>query len=272
MTALRPAGLAFDAAAADFDARFGEWRSIAAQRLAVRRNLLRAFPTKGRILELGGGTGLDAAWLSHRGFRLLLTDISPAMVDIAGARLAPFDGEARQTALEDIELFADRHLNEGGTTFDGAFSNFAPLNCVAELAPVGRALARLLKPGASAMLVLFGTRSPGEVITETLCRRPRQAFRRLRLGSVAARLGGRQFHVTYHRGAALARAMHPWFRLAERRGIGIFVPPSAAEPWISRHPQLLSLLEKLDRLAECPLAALGDHILYHFERTEVAAP
>jgi hypothetical protein len=61
----------------------------------------------------------------------------------------------------------------------------------------------------------------------------------------------------------------PHFRLEERRGIGIFVPPSAAEPWISTHPRLLRVLAALDRIAERPLAALGDHILYRFVRTEL---
>ena len=69
-----------------------------------------------------------------------------------------------------------------------------------------------------------------------------------------------------------ARAMRPWFRPVRRLGVGIFVPPSAAEPWISRHPRLLALLEVMDRLAERPFALLGDHILYQFERTAVPAP
>src|SRR6201999_3613974 len=71
--ALRPAAAAFDAVAPVFDARFGEWRSVAAQRRAVRRVLLEAFAANGTILELGGGTGEDAAWLASRGFTLHLT-------------------------------------------------------------------------------------------------------------------------------------------------------------------------------------------------------
>jgi hypothetical protein len=63
------------------------------------------------------------------------------------------------------------------------------------------------------------------------------------------------------------QAFQPWFRLVERKGIGVFGPPSAAEPWISRHARLLSALDRLDRLFAKPLAALGDHVLYRFERT-----
>ena len=51
----------------------------------------------------------------------------------------------------------------------------------------------------------------------------------------------------------------------------MFVPPSAAEPWISRHPKLLQTLDALDRGASGPLASFGDHILYRFIRTEAKA-
>jgi hypothetical protein len=61
--------------------------------------------------------------------------------------------------------------------------------------------------------------------------------------------------------------MAPAFRLTGRLGIGIFVPPSAAEPWISGHPRILRSLERLDRIASRPLAIFGDHVLYEFERT-----
>jgi SAM-dependent methyltransferase len=269
---LRPAALAFDSIAPLFDSRFGEWLSVAAQRRAVRCALIAHWPPGGRILELGGGTGEDAQWLAQRGFNMTLTDVSPRMVALAQAKLQPLGSSAICAAAEDMEAFSNRHLAQGGEKFDGVFSNFAPLNCVENLNPVGRGLARLVKPGGSAMLVMFGTASPGEILVESLRGRPHQALRRFRRGAVPARLGDRHFTVTYHRAAALQWALQPWFNLTARLGIGIFVPPSAAEPWISRHPDLLNLLEKLDRLVARPLAGLGDHILYHFTRNDLPAP
>jgi ubiquinone/menaquinone biosynthesis C-methylase UbiE len=270
MTAkLRPAALAFDAIAPQFDSRFGAWQSVAAQRRAVRRVLRAVLPPGGAVLELGGGTGEDALWLAQHGFRPLLTDASPAMVALARSKLAAFGAGAEIAAAEELEEFATGYH---GAPFAAAFSNFAGLNCVEDMAPVARGLARLIRPGGSALLVLFGILSPGEILVEGLRGRPSQALRRLRKGPVAARLGGQNFTVRYHRAAALKTAMQPWFRLVRRHGIGIFVPPSAAEPWMSRHPSLLALLEKLDRLASLPLALLGDHILYRFERTDVPAP
>jgi len=260
---LLPAGRAFDAIADSFDVRFGTWLSVAAQRRAVRSALAAAFPVGSRLLEIGGGTGLDAAWLRARKRSVLLTDASPAMVNEASRKL----GAAA------VEVLAAEHLGRlGGRNerFDGAFSNFAALNCVDDLRTVARSLAELVQPGGRVLVVLFGTFCPGEMIVETCRGRPRNILRRLKQGRVSATLGGHSFTIRYHRRHHLRRAMAPWFRLTDAAGIGIFVPPSAAEPWISAHPRLLSALEALDRRAARRLAFLGDHVLYTFERNEAS--
>ena len=123
-----------------------------------------------------------ASWQSADSI-CFLTDPSPAMVAQAKAKLAPLGGRAEVAAGEELEDFAARHLAAGGARFDGAFSNFAPLNCVADLGPVARGLATLLKPGAAAMLVLFGTLCPGEMVVETLRGRPHLALRRCKRGA-----------------------------------------------------------------------------------------
>jgi SAM-dependent methyltransferase len=266
------AALAFDAIASEFDLRFGRWGSVTAQRRAVRAELLREFPAGGRILELGGGTGEDAAFLAERGFQVLLTDSSPSMISIAKAKLSPLGAWAEVAAAEEMESFAECTISAGAALFDGAFSNFAPLNCVVNLRPVAGGLARLLKPGAPAMLVLFGTLCPGEMVTELLRGRPQNALRRLKRGESSARLGDRDFHVVYHRRVDLQDAFAPWFVLEKRKGIGITVPPSAAEPWITRQLRLLAAMEAIDAIVSRPLAGLGDHVLYQFRRTNVPAP
>jgi ubiquinone/menaquinone biosynthesis C-methylase UbiE len=266
---LAPAAQAFDAIAERFDERFTPWLSVAAQRRQVRRALEAAFPPGARLIEIGGGTGEDALWLLARGRQVLLTDASPLMARIAAGKFEGLPGAAAEVcAAEDLPDLADRTP----LPFDGAFSNFAALNCVDDLLPVAQGLARLLRPGAPALLVLFGRVCPGEWLIETLRGRPKNAFRRIAAGDQPARVGGREFTVRYHRRGDLERVMAPWFRPAGRLGVGVFVPPSAAEPWISRHPRLLGALEGLDRVFAGPLAGLGDHILYRFVRTEAAAP
>jgi SAM-dependent methyltransferase len=260
--ALAPAAEAFDGIAEEFDARFGPWLSVEAQRRAIRACLADAFPPGSRLIEIGGGTGEDAFWLGSKGRDVLMTDASPAMVAAASAK-------GIRTAIAAAERFDDlAETLRDEPLFDGAYSVFAALNCVCDLGSFAGGIARLLRPGAPLMMVLFGTCCPGEMIVETLRARRANALRRFRRGDVPARLGGREFNVHYHRRSELERVLRPSFSLKSRRGIGIFVPPSAAEPWISGHPRLLATLETFDRIAAKPLAPLGDHVLYRFERTD----
>jgi SAM-dependent methyltransferase len=264
---LPPAAAAFDAVADRFDARFGAWKSVAAQRRAVRAALVDAFPRGARLLEIGGGTGEDAEWLASEGREVLLSDVSPSMVRLATEKLRGLRLPAPVVSpAERLDAFIDQSAG----AFDGAFSNFAALNCVTDLAGVGRGLATLVRPGGRVLLVVFGVCAPGEWIVELLRGRPGSAFRRVSRGDVQAKLGGKEFVVRYHREGDLVTALAPHFGLVGRRGIGVFVPPSAAEPWISGWPRVLAMLERIDRLVAKPLAYFGDHILYEFERTVAA--
>ena len=267
---------AFDAIAGDFDATYGSWASVAAQRRAVRRQLERIFPVGARLLELGGGTGEDAVYLAARGRHVLLTDAAPRMLHAAQRKVesAGLDDRVsvRPAAVQSLHQIAADWTAAGEPPFDGAYSNFAALNCVEDLKTVAHGLANLLRTGGAVALVLFGTLPPGEILLQLARGRPGVAFRRFRTGAVPARLGGRSFSVWYHRPGAVARAFRPWFRLERRLGIGVFVPPSAAEPAISRYPRALAAMERLDVVLEHPLALLGDHVLFEFTRTEVPDP
>jgi SAM-dependent methyltransferase len=263
-TSLPAAVRAFDAQASTFDERFGGWRSVQAQRRAVRTELLRCFPARSRLLELGGGTGGDAVYLATRGRTVTLTDGAPRMLAAAAKQIDAHGLTGRvtlhQVMLESLTASTPELLADGGA-YDGAYSNFAALNCVTDLAPVARGLASLVRPGGRVALVVFGPLCPGEMVVEILRGRPGAACRRLTRGEVPARLGGEQFSVRYPSPRTIARAFAPAFRLQRTRGIGILVPPSAAEPEISRFPTLLGTLERMDRALSRPLAWLGDHVM-----------
>jgi SAM-dependent methyltransferase len=258
-----------------FDERFGQWKSVAAQRTAVRRELIARFPPDSSLLELGGGTGEDALFLAANGRRIHLTDGSPSMVACAREKVRRGAQEGAVTlervGLEELGELADRREAAQEPRFAGCYSNFAAFNCVEDLGTPAKALSRLVAPGGAAILVLFGAFSPGEVVTMLVRRDPKGAFRRLSRSRVPARVGAHSFTVTYHTAGEVARAFAPWFRLTRKVGIGVFVPPSSAEPWISGRPRLLSALERLDAAAARPLALLGDHVLVHLERTEIEA-
>jgi ubiquinone/menaquinone biosynthesis C-methylase UbiE len=263
--ALPPAVAAFDAVAERFDDRFGNWLSVAAQRRAVRNYLLSCFPANAHLLELAGGTAEDALFLAAHGYRITLTDGSPAMVQRARTKVH----EANVTGAIDVREVVLEHIDTTlvGGPFDGVYSNFAGLNCVRDPQTVARSVSRLVRPGAAVVFVVFGPFAPGELFVQLARGNARAAFRRLQRDQADAWIGGHHFDVHYHAPSQLARAFAPWFTLRGMRGIGVFVPPSAAEPMISRWPRLLAALEKADRVASRPLASLGDHVLLHFERT-----
>ncbi len=262
----------FDAVAATYDETFTHSLIGGAQRRATWRELDRAFRPGQRVLELNCGTGFDAVHLADRGIEVVACDVSPRMIEVARQRQRRTAPRARidfrVLATEEIAELQD----EG--PFDGAFSNFAGLNCVENLPLVASDLARLLKPGAPAVLCFAGRYVGWEMLWYLLRGNPRKAFRRLQKGPIAARIAeGVRVEVHYSSVREIGRIFAPEFRLRRWKGVGVAVPPSYLEPHAVRFPRIMAALEGIDRMAgRCPLArGLADHVLLTFERTSCSA-
>lgn len=264
------AAAVFDGLASGYDAGFTDTSLGRICREAVWRRLDARFPAGARVLELGCGTGEDAVHLARRGVRVLATDGAPAMVE-AARRKAREHGMADRIAFGamTLESFAagssdaTAQLEEHGP-FDGAFSNFGALNCVDGLAPVARALAARLRPGAPAVLTLMGPLCPWEWLWFLAHGQPGRAFRRLRPGG--ARWRG--VTVRYPGIRAARKAFTPWFRPLRVSAVGALVPPPYAEAWAGRHGRLVARLNGWERRMEarCPLPWLADHYVLELER------
>lgn len=260
----------FDTLAGGYDAGFTETTLGRLCREAVWRRLDARFPAGTRVLELGCGTGEDAVHLAGRGVRGIATDGSPAMVETA-RRKALEHGVAGDMAFGTLtlEAFAEGPsdatalLDQHGP-FDGAFSNFGALNCAAELAPIARALAARLRPGAPAVLVLMGPVCPWEWLWFLAHGQPGRAFRRLRPGG--ARWRG--VTVRYPGIGAARKAFAPWFRPLRVSAVAALVPPPYAEGWARRHGRTLARLDGWERRWEdrFPLPWLADHYVLELER------
>lgn len=260
----------FDAEADSYDRTFTISQIGIAQRTAIWRELDAAFGRGQRVLEINCGSGVDAIYLAKRGVAVVGCDSSPRMIELARRRAAEagLQGrvEFRVLATEDIG-----RLEAGGACrFDGILSNFAGLNCVENLSDVAGNLARLSRPGAKAVLCLFGRVCLWEIIWYLAHARPAKAFRRLRAGGLLAHLpSGGTVHVRYPSVRATTRALAAGFRLRTLKGVGVVVPPSYLEPWARRSPSVLPLLVTADkRLERCPfIRNVADHVLMTFERT-----
>lgn len=259
------AAAAFDHIAGRYDETFTRTAIGRAQRKQVWRCLLTAFPPGSRVLELNCGTGEDARFLVERGRSVLACDASAAMIEIARRR---YRENSSRGNIEYLQL-ANEDLGFLPSTkpFDGAFSNFSGLNCSADLRPIARDLAGLVKPRRRVLICLWGRVCVVEMFWYLLHGQPRKVFRRLS-GKATAKLGGMAIPVTYPSVRKMCRAFSPWFRLVSRRAIGLFVPPSYVEHSIRDRENLVARLESLDqRFAQWPiLRDVGDHMLLEFVR------
>lgn len=252
----------FEDLAASYDDTFTRSSIGRRMRAAVWRRLDAAFPAGARVLELGCGTGEDAVHLAGRGVHVVATDPAEAMVRETRSK-------AERTGVTDLvttlALDAGR-LDEADLDgpFDGAFSNFGALNCVADLAPVSAGLSRHVRPGGRVILCLLGRYVPWEWAWFLARGDRRSAFRRLAPGGTV----WRGLRVSYPPLRKLRGVFAPGFRYAGARAIGAFVPPSYAEATATRHPRLLAALDALERRVEAvpPFPSFADHVLLELER------
>lgn len=194
-------------------------------------------------------------------------DIAPRMIDLARERVSTtkFGGaiEFRALPTEEIGKLAAEE------PFDGAFSNFAGLNCVEDLAATARDLRNLIKPGGPLLVCMIGRFVPWEILWFLAHGDPARAGLRLRSGTSRAVEGG-HLKVQYPSVREIVRVFAPSFRLKRWRGIGITVPPSYMERWANRFPRTTRVLSGVDdRLGDLPVFRnMADSVLLTFARAE----
>jgi ubiquinone/menaquinone biosynthesis C-methylase UbiE len=260
----------FDAVALEYDDTFTSSVVGRAQRLAVWKELANAFRAGDRVLEIGCGTGEDACFVAQRGIRVTACDSSSQMIAVAERKIAK---DGLQDFVSALQLRAEEISSlRSGEAFDGAFSNFGALNCIADLHRLARDLAGILRPGANLVLCWMGPTCLWEMLWYLAHGSRERAFRRFKRGGVTASLGPHaSVHVHYPSIRLLVHAFAPEFRLKSVTGIGVAVPPSYAELWAQRHPGWLRFFERADRaLGRLPgTRLLGDHVLVHLQREPV---
>jgi ubiquinone/menaquinone biosynthesis C-methylase UbiE len=261
------AALVFDQMASDYDNVFTRSLIGRAQRDAVWSVLSRTFQSGDHVLELNCGTGEDAFFLARNGISVTACDASEQMIRTASNRL---HAEATDAAVQFI-LLATESLSslQSTTRFDGAFSNFSGLNCVADLRQTAKDLAMLLPPKAPLLVCLSTRFCIWEMVWFFLHGKFRKAFRRCS-GHATATMGEFTVDVYYPTIRELQKLFAPSFVLNSCMGVGVTVPPSYVENWIRSYPRLLRLLRVIDKaVSTLPgLRVLGDHMLLHFERVQ----
>ena len=258
----------FDAVAESYDDTFTDSAIGRAQRQSVWRIIDRTFRPGQRILEINCGTGVDAKHMAEQGIRVLACDASSGMINEARRRMEVSKGRD----LVDLKALATEKIHHlaGEDLFDGVLSNFAGLNCAADLKSVARDLAPLVCRGGRAILCLFGRACIWEILWYAARIDLPRAFRRLRPGGCLASIApGRRVQVRYPSVRSLRQDFLPYFRLLGWEGVGVAVPPSYLDGLAAQFPRALRWAARVDPLlGRVPLLrAMADHLVLTLERS-----
>jgi SAM-dependent methyltransferase len=263
----------FDTAADRYDSdEFGN-AVISHMRERVFEHLRLGFPYGAQLIELGSGTGREAVRLAEQhGCRIALVDVSPRLLDLAVSKVRA----ARADAVIGSHLLEARRIGDltksyGSASFDGAYSNFGPLNCEPHLGSVAEGLADLLRPRGGLVISIMNRWCAIEFLWFALHGQPREALRRWRRGPVqsSAYPGGPKDVATwYYSRLEIERAFSTPFRLDHTEALPVLWPPPYLDFMVKRFGTLFQALEPIERWAAkcCLLRDLGDHLLFRFTR------
>jgi SAM-dependent methyltransferase len=264
-----PAG--FDAAADRYDADERGNRVLAHMRARAHRHLAEAFARGARVLELGSGTGTEAARLAERGCHVALADVSPRLLDRAAAKVQT----ARPGGLLGSHVVPARSIGSlasiyGSSSFDGAYSSFGPLNCEPRLEPVAEGLAALVRPRGVVVLSIINRWCPAEVAWFVAHGQWREAVRRWGgpVDAAAYPGGPRDVRTWYYSRPAIERAFAGAFRTEHVEALPLLWPPPYLDFVVARFEPFFRALEPVERWAaeRVLLRDLGDHVLLRLRR------
>lgn len=232
----------------------------------------RAFAPDAQLIELGSGTGIEAAQLAQSGRKIALLDVASQMLDVASERVAATHpgallGAHNLPAARVGELVAVY----GQASFAGAYSSFGPLNCEPDLKAVAAGLAQLVRPGGKLIFSVMPRLTLFEIAWFGLHAEFGNATRRLR-GPVMARAlpGQAQLVKTfYYNPGQLRRQFAPHFRCVRVKAFPLLWPPPYLAHLPRRFPRLFVGLGRADDFLSNnfpALAIFGDHFLIELER------
>jgi len=255
---------AFDSVAADYDGPRGNNELIQRMRGTLWQTVARELPVGSRLLDLGCGTGLDAAEFAQRGYHVVASDWSPEMVERTRDRAVA----ARLTSRLSAVHLGVQQLHLLGGRFDGIYSNFGPLNCAPDLGAVAQECARLLRPGGTLVFSVMGRICPWEVAHYALRRRFGRAGVRFGRDVQSVGMNGHTIWTWYYLPREFYAAFESHFTLGSYRALSLFLPPPYMVDRYRRRPARYERLGRLDdRFGGLPgLRDMGDHFLIVMHR------
>jgi len=255
----------FDVSAKNYDTVFTFSEIGKAQRNRVHYFLKEDILNKSNlnILELNCGTGEDARYLAEKGHRVLATDISKEMINVAKEK----HHKSRVIFQElDITKINSETFSE---KFDLIFSNFGGLNCVSklELDSFLKTSDSLLHPKGKLVLVIMPKVCLWERFYFSIKGDFKKATRRNTNDFVLANVEGIKVRTWYYNPEEVVSLTLSNYKKLTVKPIGITIPPSYLEPFFNTKKNLLRFLIRLEKLFSNRFwAKYSDHYLIALEK------
>ncbi|MGE3958921.1 MAG: class I SAM-dependent methyltransferase [Vicinamibacterales bacterium] len=257
---------AFDLVAGEYDRTNRENPILAHMRRTTIDAVRRHVPPGAALLDLGCGPGTDHPTLTRDGYRVTGIDASARMVAEARRRADEGPGLPRPDihwqSVDELDRFP-------AASFDAAFSNFGPLNCVPDLGEVARGLHAVVRPGGVMVASVIGRVCPWETALYLARGQVGRAFLRFRRGLVPVPLREGTIWMRYLTPREFARPfLEVGFTRCNLFGMGVVAPPPYLEHLATRYPRVTAALLAADRrVGGLPLCrSMGDHFVIVLRR------
>jgi ubiquinone/menaquinone biosynthesis C-methylase UbiE len=253
----------FDSAAKNYDTSFTNSEIGKLQRNLVHFHLKKHLNTKKNILEINCGTGEDAIWLANQNHKVIATDISEKMIEVAKSKIK-LDNLTFEVA--DINSISEQYKNE---KFDLLFSNFGGLNCLSnsEMRTFFENSSRIVSEKGKLILVIMPKNTLWEQLYFLLKLDFKNAFRRKKEKAIA-NVDGENVKTYYFNPKDIVNLSNSNFEFISAKPIGFFVPPSYLEPFFKNKKRILNFLNTLENKIKNTsfLSKYADHYIITLQK------
>lgn len=256
----------FSEIASEYDRLDAESGIMQWYRSRVRDFCMKTYIPGQKILELNGGSGLDAVFFANKGLHVTSTDVAPGMVESLAGKIQKYQLQERiashKVSFEEIPaMFKEQ-------AFDHIFSNFGGLNCVKSPWEVLLSVMPLLKEGGTVTAVVMPPVSWWEIFF-ILKGNTKLALRRWSPKGTIAHVEGSYFRVYYFRPSKTIKKLKHKLRLINLFSLGCLMPPPSYQNFAEKFPKLFALSGKIESVI-CrwyPFSRCGDYVVLQWTKS-----
>lgn len=256
---------AFDSIAKNYDVSFTFSEIGKAQREIIWNYIEQAIPQQKKIsvLELNCGTGEDALWFAKKGHKVLATDVSTKMLNMANEKIEAVDMRSFiKTMNVDLTKIQAYHFEE---KFDLIFSNFGGMNCISsiEMKRLPEELSKLNNYDGRLIMVIMPKYCLWETLYFLFKLNFKDAFRRFSDNGAIAKMNGMEVRTNYYTPKEIRKMFGKYFNVVAIKPIGFVIPPSYLGKFFSTKKKTFNFLKGIEKYFsnQSYLSAFSDHFL-----------